>query len=87
MILEIPLNNNGLAYTPPSHLSKECLACKFYHNKCGSSREKLNRCIWEQKLTHGTPPPGQWDTAYTVVGSCLCFRGYDGASTFKVLYE
>ena len=35
--------------------------------------------LWEQKPTHGTPPPGLWGTAYTVVGSCLfVFGGYDG---------
>ena len=27
--------------------------------------------LWEQKLIHGTPPPGLWDTGYAVVGSCL----------------
>ena len=31
--------------------------------------------LWEQKLTHGTPPPGLWNTAYTVVGSCLFVFG------------
>ena len=35
--------------------------------------------LWEQKPTHGTPPPGLWGTAYTVVGSSLfVFGGYDG---------
>ena len=34
---------------------------------------------WEQKPTHGTPPPGLSNTAYAVVGSCLfVFGGLDG---------
>ena len=42
--------------------------------------------LWEQKPTRGTPPPGLWDTAYAVVGSCLfVFGGYDGHnSLFKL---
>ena len=37
--------------------------------------------LWEQKLVHGTPPTGLWDTAYTVVGSCyFVFGGYEDES-------
>ena len=44
--------------------------------------------LWEQKLTHGTPPPGLWDTAYEVVGSCLfVFGGYDGVSRHNNLFK
>ena len=43
---------------------------------------------WEQKLTHGTPPPGLCDTAYTVVGSCLfVFGGWDGGSCHNSLFK
>ena len=54
---------------------------------------------WEQKPTHGTPPPGLsltgytllpglWGTAYTVVGSCLfVFGGYDGVFFHNTLYK
>ena len=43
---------------------------------------------WEQKPTHGTQLPGLWDTAYTVVGSCLfVFGGYDGVSSHNTLYK
>ena len=43
----------------------------------------------EQKLTHGTPPPGVWYTAYAVVGSCLfVFGGLDhGGSRHNSLYK
>ena len=41
----------------------------------------ISKELWEQKPTHGTPPPGLWNTAYTVVGSSLfVFGGYDGVS-------
>ena len=44
--------------------------------------------LWEQKPTHGTLPPGLWDTAYTVVGSCLfVFGGYDGGSCHNSLFK
>ena len=44
--------------------------------------------LWEQKLTHGTPSPGLWDTAYAVVGSCLfVFGGWDGVSRHNSLYK
>ena len=44
--------------------------------------------LWEQKPTHGTPPPGLYDTAYTVVGSCLfVFGGYDGVSYHNSLFK
>ena len=44
--------------------------------------------IWEQKPTHGTPPPGLCDTAYTVVGSSLfVFGGYDGVSRHNTLFK
>ena len=43
---------------------------------------------WEQKPTRGTPPPGLWDTAYAVVGSCLfVFGGYGGVSSHNTLYK
>ena len=43
---------------------------------------------WEQKPTHGTPPPGLWASVYTVVGSCLfVFGGYDGVSYYNILYK
>ena len=44
--------------------------------------------LWEQKPTHGTPPPGLWGTAYAVVGSCLfVFGGFDGVSRHNTLYK
>ena len=45
--------------------------------------------LWEQKPTHGTPPPGLHDTAYTVVGSSLfVFGGYDsGESRHNTLFK
>ena len=44
--------------------------------------------LWEQQSTHGTPPRGLWDTAYTVVGSCLfVFGGYDGESCHNSLFK
>ena len=43
---------------------------------------------WEQKPTHGTPPPGLWATAYAVVGSCLfAFGGYGGVSSHNSLFK
>ena len=44
--------------------------------------------LWEQKPTHGTLPPGLWDTAYAVVGSCLfVFGGYGGGSHHNSLFK
>ena len=44
--------------------------------------------LWEQKPTHGTPPPGLYDTAYTVVGSSLfVFGGSDGVSHHNTLFK
>ena len=46
--------------------------------------------LWEQKPTHayGTSPPGLYDTAYTVVGSCLfVFGGYDGVSRHNTTFK
>ena len=44
--------------------------------------------LWEQKPTHGTSPPGLYDTAYTVVGSSLfVFGGYDGVSRHNTLFK
>ena len=44
--------------------------------------------IWEQKPTHGTPPPGLSATAYTVVGSSLLvFGGYGGVSNHNTLFK
>ena len=44
--------------------------------------------LWKQKPTHGTPPPGLWGTAYTVVGLCLfVFGGYDGVSRHNTLFK
>ena len=44
--------------------------------------------IWEQKPTHGTPPPGLCNTAYTVVGSSLfVFGGHDGMSCHNTLFK
>ena len=66
---------------------------------CGSkekSREETDKIemfdiskeLWEQKPTHGTPPPALWDTAYTVVGSCLfVFGGYGGVSRHNTLFK
>ena len=43
---------------------------------------------WEQKLNHGTPPPGLWTTAYAVVGSCLfVFGGWGGVSRHNSLFK
>ena len=43
---------------------------------------------WEKKLTHGTLPPGLYNTAYAVVGSCLfVFGGYGGVSRHNTLYK
>ena len=43
---------------------------------------------YEQKPTHGTPPPGLWNTAYAVVGSCLfVFGGSDGVSWQNSLFK
>ena len=44
--------------------------------------------LWDQKLTHGTPPPGMINTAYTVVGTCLfVFGGFDGVSRHNSLFK
>ena len=44
--------------------------------------------LWEQKPTHGTPPPGLCNTAYTVVGSSLfVFGGEDGVSWHNSLFK
>ena len=44
--------------------------------------------LWEQKPTHGTPPPGLWSTAYTVVESSLfVFGGWDGVSCHNTLFK
>ena len=44
--------------------------------------------LWEQKLTHGTPPPGLRGTAYTVVGTHLYnFGGWDGISHHNSLHK
>ena len=44
--------------------------------------------LWEQKPTHGTPPPGLCSFAYTVVGSCLfVFGGNDGVSHHNTLFK
>ena len=43
---------------------------------------------WEQKPTHGTPPPGLWGAAYAVVGSCLfVFGGWDGRSRYNNFFK
>ena len=48
----------------------------------------ISKELWEQKPTHGTPPPGLWDTAYTVVGSYLfVFGGYDGVCQHNTLFK
>ena len=48
----------------------------------------ISKELWEQKPTHGTPPPGLWYTAYTVVGSSLfVFGGYDGESCHNTLFK
>ena len=44
--------------------------------------------LWEQKPTHGTPPPGLSGTAYAVMGSCLfVFGGSDGVSCHNNLFK
>ena len=44
--------------------------------------------LWEQKPTHGTPPPGLCNTAYAVVGSCLfVFGGTDGVSLHNSFFK
>ena len=44
--------------------------------------------LWEQKPIHGTLPPGLWDTAYAVVGSCLfVFIGCGGGSRHNSLFK
>ena len=49
----------------------------------------ISKELWEQKPTHGTPPPGLWNTAYTVVGSCLYVFGGsdDGVSCHNILFK
>ena len=48
----------------------------------------ISKELWEQKPTHGTPPPGVSNTAYTVVGSSLfVFGGYDGVSRHNTLFN
>ena len=48
----------------------------------------ISKELWEQKPTHGTPPPGLCNTAYTVVGSCLyVFGGCDGESFHNTLFK
>ena len=48
----------------------------------------ISKELWEQKPTHGTPPPGLWSTAYTVVGSCLfVFGGEVGVSRHNTLFK
>ena len=48
----------------------------------------ISKELWEQKPTHGTPPPGLLDTAYTVVGSSLfVFGGLDGVSRHNTLFK
>ena len=48
----------------------------------------ISKELWEQKPTHGTPPPGLWGTAYTVVGSSLfVFGGWDGGSNHNTLFK
>ena len=48
----------------------------------------ISKELWKQKPTHGTPPPGLWDTAYTVVGSSLfVFGGYDGVSRHNTIFK
>ena len=48
----------------------------------------ISKELWEQKPTHGTPPPGLFNTAYTVVGSCLfVFGGSDGMSRHNTLFK
>ena len=48
----------------------------------------ISKELWEQKPTHGTPPPGLWDIAYTVVGSYLfVFGGWDGLSRHNTLFK
>ena len=48
----------------------------------------ISKELWEQKPTHGTPPPGLSATAYTVVGSCLfVFGGYDGVTRHNTLFK
>ena len=67
-----------------------------WHGSKEKSREEADKIevfdiskeLWEQKPTHGTPPPGLWNTAYTVVGSCLfVFGGYDGVSWYNTLFK
>ena len=44
--------------------------------------------LWEQKPTHGTPPPRLCNTAYTVVGSSLfVFGGWDGVSRHNTIFK
>ena len=48
----------------------------------------ISKELWEQKPTHGTPPPRLWNTAYTVVGlSLFVFGGYDGVSRHNSLFK
>ena len=48
----------------------------------------ISKELWEQKPTHGTPPPGLCNTAYTVVGSSLyVFGGYDGVSCYNAIFK
>ena len=48
----------------------------------------ISKELWEQKPTHGTPPPGLWGTAYTVVGSSLyVFGGEDGVSRHNTIFK
>ena len=67
---------------------------------CAGSKEKsrelskhvevfdISKELWEQKPTHGTPPPGLCNTAYTVVGSYLfVFGRWDGVSRHNTLFK
>lgn len=49
----------------------------------------ISKELWERKeIIHGSPPPGLWNTAYTVVGSYLfVFGGYNGESRYNSLYK
>ena len=44
--------------------------------------------LWEQNPTHGTPPPGLFNAAHTVVGSCLfVFGGFNDVSHHNTLFK
>ena len=95
VLLQQPMAAHHVIYEPLPrewHAPVTSLLSQPTHPTCSmaNSVEVLDVTteLWEQKPTHGTPPRGLWDTAYTVVGSCLfVFGGYDGESCHNSLFK